>query len=192
MSLRHTGRERAYLVDEFLAADRDAGELFQLADNHHDRDARHVAHQHRARQQIGQKPEPRDAGQKAGCADEDGDGGRQGGVAPRVTHDERRQHGRRHQCGGGLRADGQLPRRAEHRIEDQRSQSCPQPRDRRQTRQAAVGHHLRDEVSGHSEAGEHVAAQPCPFVVPELSQPRGGDGKFHGGLIVRRPAPSGA
>ena len=148
------------------------GDLAQLTDDHEHRDAGHVAGQHGFGQQVGHVAEAGQPADHADHADRDGQsggrGGRQRGVAGGHGGDG---HGG-HQRGGRLGADGQGPRRAEEGVEQQRADRRPQSLHRRQPGQLRVRHHLGDQVRGHGQTGDHVAAQPGAFVVPDL--PRAG------------------
>ena len=164
LSAAQPGDERRQLRGHRVPVDLHAGDLAQLAPDHDDRDARHVADQHRPRQQVGQRSRAQEPGQQAQGADQEREACRQRPVAGGIGRGQRRDRDRRHQRGGRLRAHGQLAGRAEQRVHHERSAGGGQPRRRRDARDLRVGHDLGHQVGGHRHAGQHVALQPRPLV----------------------------
>ncbi len=164
---RRVAGERPDVLEERVAGDVDAGHLAQLAGDHDDGDAGHVADQDRPRQQVADEPDAQDAGQQRIQADEQRERCREGGVADRIPRRERREHRGRHQGGGRLRADRQQSRRADQRVEHHRHDDDREPRLRWQSRQRRVRHHLRDEVGRDGDAAHEVAAQVAAVVVQQ-------------------------
>jgi hypothetical protein len=98
------------LRNRVACIDVDPGELAELADNEHDRDAVDVAHQNGSGEVIGQPAEPQQPGAQKARRDKQRHRARQlqGFGAPGGGE---RQHGRRHERRQrALRADDQLPR----------------------------------------------------------------------------------
>jgi len=76
-----------------------------------------VADEDRLREQVGQRSRPQQAADQADRADDEGEPGGQRRVPDGVTEGERRHRRRRHQGCRRLRADRQLARRPEHRVD---------------------------------------------------------------------------
>ena len=167
--------KRHQLLEEGVARHRYAGELRQLADHHDEGHAGQITHENRLGQQVGHEAQPHRPGRQAERPDEHRERGGQGGVASGIAAGERGHGHRGHQGGRRLRPDGQLSRRAEQRVRQERRHDRPQPGDRGQAGQRGVGHHLRDEVRGHGQPGQHIAPQPGAPVAGEgvESRPRG-------------------
>ena len=142
----------------------DAEQLAELRGNHDDGDAGEVADQHGPRQQVGERAEPQHPADRAARRDHQRECGRE--RRPVVAGGrERPERRRRHQSRRRLRADRELPRRAEDDVHGQRRRSRPTDRCLgRYAGQLGVRHHLRDQVRRHRHAREQVAAQPAALV----------------------------
>ena len=95
------------------------------------------------------EPEPGQPAEQTQSAHDEGECGGQRRISGRVTRGQRRHDQGGHQRGGGFRAHRQLPGRADHGINQQRSHDRPQPGDRRQPGDLRIRHDLRDEIRGH-------------------------------------------
>ena len=118
-------------------------------------DAGHVADQDRLGQQVrDQEPEPGHPADQADHPDREGD--QRGQLGPTMgmptCADQDRDRGRGHQRGGRFRTDRQLPRGAEHGVDEHRCQHRPQAGHRGQSHDFGVGHHLRHQVGRHGDA----------------------------------------
>ncbi len=156
----HVMYERRNLTVQMLARHGNTGRLAQLTDNHDDGDTGQVTDQDRLGEQIGDEPQPHHPRYERQQPDHNRKRRREGRVPARVPRGQRPDGGGCHQRRRRLRADGQLSRGPEHRVDRQRGQRRPQPRHRRQTRDPRIGHHLRHQVGRHRHSGKHVAAQP--------------------------------
>ena len=160
LCLAQPAGERADLGEEHLAADRDAGRALELIADHDQGHPRHVADQHGPRQQVREEAQPQQPGRQRHQPGDQGERAGEFGVLDRVPGGQRLDGHQGHQRGGGLRAHGQRPGRAEQRVDDQRRERGPQTGDRRQARDRGVRHHLRHQVGRDGDAGQQVAGQP--------------------------------
>ena len=121
------------------------GHLADLADDHERGDAGHVADEHGLGEQVGEEAEPRDEADEADEPDGDREERRHllaHRHAARGRH-ERADAGGRHQRRRRLGPDRQLPRRPEHRVDEQPRTDRPEPGDGGQPGHLGVREHLR-------------------------------------------------
>jgi len=182
------GGQGAQLLHGPLALDRQARHLARLGDHHEQRHPCQVPGEDGTGEQVGEEPEARHPADQA--HDADGGGEHRGDLrvpsgsgCPGQCADGRRRHER----GGGLRADGELTGGPDEDVDAERSEDGPQPRHGGQARDLGVGHHLRHEVGGDGEAGHDVTPEPGALVVGEhvkarkVSRPTG---RLRGGHVT--------
>ena len=99
--------KRTHLREERLPGDRHAGHPPELIGNHDQRHARHVADQHRPRQQIRHETQPQQPGGHRHHPHQQGKRGGETGIPDRIAGRQRRDRDGRHQRGRGLRAHRQ-------------------------------------------------------------------------------------
>ena len=128
--------ERPDVLEERVAVDVDPRDLAELARDHDHGDARHVADEHRSRQQVADEAQAQHAGEQRIQADEQRQHGGERGVADRVARRERGEHGRRHESRRRLGPHRQEPGGADHRVEHHRDDDHGEPRLRRESRRA--------------------------------------------------------
>jgi hypothetical protein len=116
-----------------------AEQLGQLADENDQRDAVQITGQDRLGQEGGDEAEPGRAGDQIEKACHQREHGQHDEIALRIVARERRQAGGDQQACGGVRADDQLPRRAEQRIGEQREDRRVDADDRRYAGEVGVG-----------------------------------------------------
>ena len=108
-------RKDATSAHDAVPRDRHPGDLLQLAHDHEHGDPGHVPDEHGLGQQIGQEAQPGQPGDQAQPADDERQGGGQGGIARRVAGRERGDDDGGQEGGGRLRPDRHLPRGADER-----------------------------------------------------------------------------
>jgi hypothetical protein len=167
--------------------DVDAGEGVELAGDHEHRDAGEVADEHRPGEQVGEEAQAERPPEHAEQAGDDGEGGRERGVAVGSAHPDGGDGGGGHQGGRRLRADGELARGAEHGVDEGRRDDREQSGGRGEPGDLGVGHHLGDEVGGDRHPGEDVPAQPAALVVAQHRQAREGRGERGPAPLRERP-----
>ncbi len=141
-----------------VSLDIDACDLSELADDHQNRDADHVAGQHRSGEQVGQEAEPGDPADHTDRADRQRERGGSIGMACGPVRHQRSYCGRGHQGCTRLWSDGKLPRGSEHRVDGERADDRPESGDCWQAGDLCVGHHLGNEIRRDCYAGQHIAA----------------------------------
>ena len=163
-----------HLVDRPVRGEGHAGDRGQLGADHDQRDAGHVAHEDRLREEVGEEPEPQHERGDADGADEQGQPRRERDVALRVAGGDRRHGGGDHDGRRGFGPDRQLAGRPEQRVGDHRDDRDPQPGHRLDAREVRVRQALRDEVGRDGDPGQRVGAEPARVVAAQLREP-GGD-----------------
>ena len=144
--------------------DRETEELRQLAEEHRQRDAVHVAVADRLREQLGHEAEAREARRDAHDARDDrhraGQRDRALRVARRQRQHDREDHGRQR----GVRAEHEDAARAEHRVGEQRHDRRVEAVDARHARRLRIRDADRHQHRRQHEPGDDVVAQPGALV----------------------------
>ena len=105
-------------------------------------------------EEVGEETEPRHPADQADSAHRNASAARCFRIALLITGDQHGDRRRGHQCGAGLRTDGELAGRAENGIGHQRADRGPQSSDRGQSGYLRVRHHLRNQVSRDRHSSE--------------------------------------
>ena len=153
----------AQLAEERRSVLLDAEQLAELRGSHDEGDAGEVTHEHGSREQVGERTEPHHPTDRTARRDHQRECCRERHpvVAGRCERPERR---RRHQGRRRLRADGELPGRADDDVHRHPADHGPDRCFGRDAGHLGVRHHLRDQVRRHGDAREQVAAQPAALV----------------------------
>ena len=149
------------------AVDRKAEQLGQLADQHRERDAVHVAVADRLGQQLGDESQAHRADQDAHQPRHHRHHARQGHGAHRVASRERQHDRENHRGERGIRPQHQDAARAEQRVGEQRDDSGVQTVDSRDARSHCVRDSDRHQHRGQHQAGHQIVRQPGGFVPAE-------------------------
>ena len=143
-----------------MPLDREAEQLGQLADQHCQRDAVHVAIADRLGEQLGDEAEPRRARQDAhGPGDHSHHAG-QGHSASGVSAGERQHDAEDHGGERGVRSQDQNAAGAEQRVGQQRHDGRVEPIDPRHARCFRVGDADGHQHGRQHDSGDDVVAQP--------------------------------
>ena len=156
----------AHLAEERRGVLLDAEQLAELRGSHDEGDAGEVAHEHRPRQQVGERAEPQHPADHAARRDHQRQCRRQRHPVVAGGH-QRAERGGRHQRRRRLRADRELARRAQDDVHGQAADHRPQRCLGWDAGHLGVRHHLRDQVRRHGDAREQVAAQPAALVAAD-------------------------
>ena len=159
------------LAQGTVGGNRKAEELRNLAQQHRQRDAVHVAVADRLRQQLGNEAQTREAGRHAHDAGDDRHRGtgcdRPLRVARRQRQDDRQNHGRERR----VRTQNENAARTEDRVREQRDDGRVEPVDTGHARCLGVRDADRYEHRRHDETGDEVVPQPRRFVLTKNLQP---------------------
>ena len=149
------------------AVDRKAEQLGQLADQHRERDAVHVAVADRLGQQLGDESQAHDADQDAHQPRHHRHQARHRHGAHRVAGRQRQHDREDHRGERGVRPEHQDAARAEQGVGEQRDDGGVQAVDPRDARGHGVGDADRDQHRGQHQARHQVARQPGRLVAAD-------------------------
>ena len=193
VAVEHTAHEGLGLPEQTGRVGAEPEQRRELAHEHYQRDAVEEPDAHRLREQVGQRPEPREARDDAHDADQQRERTGERDRLLRITvRADQRQHGRGDERGdGGVGPEHEDPGRTEDRVGQQRDDGRVQTRHRRQTGELGVRHPLREQERGQRDAGNEVTAQPSPLIRPRQAEPgrSGSRTRRHTSSIL---APSGS
>ena len=156
--------EGDHLVDEAARVRAEPEQLRQLADEDRDREAGEVPGPDRAREQVGDEPEPHDGRRDRDRPDEQRQHPGERDLLLVVATGERQDRRRDHRPQRGVRPEDQDRRRPDERERDEAHDGRVQAGDGGQPGELGVGHALRDEQRDEHDAGDEVARQPRPLV----------------------------
>ena len=159
------------LAQRSVRGDGEAEELRDLAQQHRQRDAVHVAIADRLREQLGDEAQTRQA---RGNAHDAGDNRHHSGQRDRTLRLARRK--RQHDCEDHgrerrVRAQDEDAARTEQGVREQRHDGRVEAVDARHARCLGVRDADRHEHGRHDEAGHEVVPQPGRLVVTQRVQP---------------------
>ncbi|MNN44236.1 hypothetical protein D3C81_1585160 [compost metagenome] len=137
-----------------------AEQFAQLAGDQADTDAVQIADQRRPREEAGDKAEAGTAGGDGEQADQHCDDHRQLQQALRIAGRQRSDRRRDHRRGGGVRADHQLPRAADHGVDQHRQDAGVQADLGWKADDLGVGDGCRNLDGSDRQPGLDVRAQP--------------------------------
>ena len=149
------------------AVDREAEQLGQLADQHRERDAVHVAVADRLGQQLGDEPQAHHADQDAHQPRHHRHHARHGHGAHRIAGRERQHDRENHRGERGVRPQHQDAAGTEQRVGEQRDDRGVQAVDSRDARSHRVRDADRHQHRGQHQAGHQIVRQPGGFVPAE-------------------------
>ncbi len=176
-----------------VRVDGKAEQLRDLAQQHGQRDAVHVAVADRLREQLGDEAEPREARGDANEAGYDRHRTRQRDGALRIACRQRQDDGQDHGRERGIRTEHENAARTEQRIGEQRNDRRVEAVDAGHARRLGIGDADRHEHRREHEAGQDVAAsaravRSCAgFAAPEASASIASRRSSRCGTIPRAP-----
>ena len=159
------------LAQRSVRLDGEAEELRDLAQQHRQRDAVHVAVADRLREQLGDEAEPRQARRDAHDAGHDRHHSGQRDRALRIARRKRQHDGEDHGRERRVRAQDEDAARTEQRIGEQRHDGRVEAVDARHAGCLGIRDADRHEHGRHDEAGDDVVPQPGRLVPAQRRQP---------------------
>ncbi len=161
-------------ADEPVGVDREPEQFRKLADQDRQGETVHVADHGGLGQQVGDEPQPRDAGE-----DHDGtdhqcqDGGQRDGLHRIAVGHQQRQEGRSdHRAQGRIRSEHQDLARAEDRVREQAQDRGVEPGDRGESGKFRVRHPLRHQERREDETCHDIFREPVALIGRDHPNPR--------------------
>jgi hypothetical protein len=184
--------ERGHAPEEAVGRDGHARGLAELARQQREPDARDVAHEHRPREQLGQKAQTQQRPHDRQRPHQRRERRHERHVASRITARERAHAGGREDGRAGLGPHAEVARAAHEGVRHQRGERRVKACRRRQPRELGVGHRLRQQHGAHREPRHQIGPQPRTLVASQQREARQatrepGEVLMHGGALHRSP-----
>src|SRR5512139_453550 len=171
-AFEHRRGNRPQVPQRAAALDREAEQLGQLADQHRQRDAVHVAVADRLGQEFGDEAQARHAGQDARHPGDDGHHAGQRDGARRVAVGQRQDDGEDDRGERRVGAQHQDAAGAEQRIREQRDDRRVEAVDARHPGRHGIGDADRHQHRRQHQSRDEVVAQPGRLVAAQRHEAR--------------------
>ena len=166
-SFKDCSGDRPQAPQRSFALDREAEELWQLADQNGQCNSVHIAVPYRLGEQLGDKTQAPDAGQNAYRPRNDRHHGSERCGAKRIATRQRNDNAEDDSCQRRVRSQHEDAAGAEQRVDQQRYDRCVQTVDARQARCHRVGNSNRDQHRRQDESSEDIVRKPRRLISTE-------------------------